>query len=187
MRFTKVALATALTVAGLVATPAQATSTAYCNPTTPPGSTSVPGVTGSVTYAPPVVSPTVPVLSHWRFDLTLFCNSGLPKAQGTYHLVINGTSSEICATGGGGGTVDSTLSAKTAGVGSGSVANGVWQYSRYGLRYYGYPAPVTVTSTCRRRRPPRCSTTRSTCGWTCCPTSPMAAAPAPAAPSPGTP
>src|SRR4051794_16536918 len=110
------ALAGALACTAAIAAPASANSAVYCNPGGGVGG--IDGVTGSITYAPPVASPTIPTLTHWSLDVTLVCTAGLPQAAGTYHLIITGTSSETCALGGGGGTVTPTSSAKTAGVGS---------------------------------------------------------------------
>jgi len=136
-RFGKVAAVAALACAG-VATPAHATSAAYCNPGAN-GNTAVSGVSGSVTYSVPVLSQTTPVLTTWTVDVTLRCPTGTAPATGDYHLKFSGTSSEICPTGGGGGSVNTTVSAKTAGLGTGPVVSGSWQYSRYGVHYYGYP------------------------------------------------
>ena len=131
----RAALAGAL-LCGL-AVPASANSAVYCNPGG--GTAGLDGVTGSVSYTPAVLSPTVPTLTKWTLDVNLRCTAGLPQAAGTYHLIITGTSSETCANGGGGGTVTPNSSAKTSGVGSGPVVNGAWQYARYGLHYYGFP------------------------------------------------
>ncbi len=136
-RLGKTAVVAALACAG-VATPAHATSAAYCNPG-PGNSTAVSGVSGTVTYTVPVASQTVPVLTTWIVDVTLRCPAGVAPATGDYHLRFTGTSSETCPVGGGGGSVDTTVSAKTAGLGAGPVVAGSWQYTRAGIHYYGYP------------------------------------------------